>query len=104
MPIDSSAFGRDMRGIIDDQPVSCSFGIVQFSATIGETRRNNDVSGEGTLYEANQEIMAVIDDFGGESKLPDVQDVIKVQDTNYHVEDRVIEPFGVTVHFILRRI
>jgi len=55
------------------------------------------------LYEANQEIMAVIDDFGGESKLPDVQDVIKVQDTNYHVEDRVIEPFGVTVHFILRR-
>ena len=102
MALSESFFSDDMRSIIGDWPISCSFGSVQFQATTGETRRTNDVSPEGLLSEADLEIMAVVDDFGG--TLPNVQQVITVDGTKYHVTERVVEPFGVVVHFILRRV
>jgi hypothetical protein len=104
MPIDSSAFGRDMNGIIADQPISCAFGAVTFSATMGETRRSNDVQDIGTLNEADLEIMTTIGSFGSAAAMPNVQQVITVDGTKYHITDRVVEPFGVVVHFILRRV
>ena len=102
MAIDEDVFVRDMRGIIADQPIACSFGAVTFDATKSEIRRTNDVQAEGTLNEADLEIMAVVADLT--AGLPDVQDVMTVAAVNYHVVDRIIEPFGVTVHFVLRRI
>ena len=93
-----------MRGIIADQPVSCSFGNVQFTATMGETRRSDDVQAEGILNLADLEIMAVVADLGGSDALPIVRQVITVDGTKYHIAERVIEPFGVTVHFVLRRV
>lgn len=104
MPIDKDAMKRDMNGIIDDQPISCSFGSVQFRATVGETRRSDDVQAEGILNEADLEIMAVIDDFGGSANLPNVRQVLTVDGMKYHVVERVIEPFNTTVHFVLRRV
>ena len=95
-------FADDMRSIISDWPISCSFGSVQFQATTGETRRSYDVSPEGILNEADLEIMAVIDDFGG--TLPNVQQTITVDGVKYHITERVVEPFGAVVHFILRRV
>lgn len=102
MTITSSYFSDDMREIINDQPISCQFGSVSFNATQGEIRRTNDVAAEGILNEADLEIMAVISDFT--QGLPNVQSVITVAGVKYHVQERVIEPFGVTVHFVLRRI
>ena len=102
--IDDSAFKRDMECIIADQPVSCAFGPVQFVATVSETRRTNDVSGDGILNEADLQIMAIVDDFGGLDALPNVQQVITVDGTKHHIVERVVEPFKTSVHFILRRI
>jgi hypothetical protein len=104
MPIDPTAFGRDMTAIIGDQPISCQFGDVQFVATVGETRRSNDVQAEGILNLADLEIMALVADLGGSDAVPNVQQVITVDGTKYHIAERVIEPFGVSVHFILRRV
>lgn len=102
MPIDETVFVRDMRGIIADQSIDCSFGAVSFTATKSETRRTNDVQAEGILNEADLEIMAVVADFT--AGVPDIQEIITVDGTKYHVTERTVESFGVTVHFALRRI
>lgn len=104
MPIDDSAFKRDMAGIIADQPASCTFGSVQFAATVSETRRADDVAAEGILNEADLQIMAIVDDFGGVSAMPNVRQTLTVCGVKYHVVERVVDPFGATVNFVLRRI
>ena len=104
MPIDASAFGRDMQGIIDDAPVSCAYGTATFNATVGESRRTNDVAGEGVLQEADLEIMALVSDFGTQADVPDVQETLTVAGTKYHITERIIDPAGAWVHFVLRRI
>ena len=87
--------------MIDDIGVTCQFGNVTFTATPAEIRRSNDVMADGILNEADLEIVAVVSDIGD---LPNVQQVITVSGIKYHVVERVVDPLGAVVNFVLRRI
>lgn len=87
--------------MINELPVSCQFGTTSFTATQTELTRNNDVMGDGILQEHDLSIVAIISDIGN---LPEIQQVISVAGTKYHIVERIVDQFNVGVTFVLRRI